>query len=77
MILRLGPARGGRLAKQIRQHHQGGFQRHCPATSAANSSNRERGSILKAMDRVAELIESRGGDSGSNMMFGDNPSSPS
>ena len=36
-----------------------------------NSTNRERGSISKAMDRMAESIESgeRGRDSGSNMMI--------
>ena len=35
-----------------------------------NSTNRERGSISKAMDRMAESIESGGGgDSGSNMMI--------
>jgi hypothetical protein len=35
-----------------------------------NSTNREWGSILKAMDRVAESIKSRGGGgSGSNMMI--------
>jgi hypothetical protein len=69
---------GGRLAKQIRHHHQGGVRHHCPATSAAEGTGgrkdkkftyREWESISKAMDRVAESIESGGGDSGSNMMI--------
>ncbi len=34
-----------------------------------NSTNRKWGSILKAMDRMAEMIASGGGDSGSNMMM--------
>ena len=59
-------------AKQIRQNHKGGVRHNCPATSVVegvggggektkNSTNRERGTISKAMDRMAESIESGGG----------------
>jgi hypothetical protein len=36
---------------------------------AKNSTNRERGSISKAMDRMAQSLESGGGGSESNMMM--------
>jgi hypothetical protein len=50
----------------VQQHQQ---QRGQGGEKIKNSTNRDRGSISKAMDRVAESIESGGGDSGSNMMI--------
>ena len=35
-------SQGGRLAKQIHQHHRGGVRHHCPATSAAEGGMGEK-----------------------------------
>ena len=72
-------SRGGRLTKQIRQKQQGqgGVRHHCPVTSVVEAGGGEKrpkilliangGLSQKAMDRMAESIESGGqGDSGSN-----------
>ena len=79
MLFRLRPAGGVQLAKQIRQHHRGGAQHHCPATSAAEGGRGEKRQKNQLITNVGlsrrpwtgwpNRSKTGGGGSGSNMMI--------